>query len=198
MFFKKKTANVYDYVVVGLGNPGKKYENTRHNVGFMTADKLVEEYSASPLRTKFNAETFDARINDFRVIIVKPLTFMNNSGEAVRDILKFYKIGIDKVILIFDDISLPVGNIRLRRNGSAGGHNGIKSIINLTGSSDYKRVKIGVGAKPHPDYDLADWVLGKFDKKDMSKLESSLDNAVRATVTIICDSIDSAMNKYSS
>ena len=198
MFFKKKTANVYDYVIVGLGNPGKKYENTRHNVGFMTADKLVEEYSASPLRTKFNAETFDARINDFRVIIVKPLTFMNNSGEAVRDILKFYKIGLDKVILIVDDISLPVGNIRLRRNGSAGGHNGIKSIINLTGSSDYKRVKIGVGAKPHPDYDLADWVLGKFDKKDMSKLESSLDNAVRATVTIICDSIDSAMNKYSS
>ena len=198
MFFKKKTAAIYDYVVVGLGNPGKKYENTRHNVGFMTADKLIDEYLASPVRTKFKAETFDARISSNRVLIVKPQTFMNNSGEAVRDIINFYKIDISKVILIFDDISLPVGKIRLRRNGSAGGHNGIKSIINLTGSQDYKRVKIGVGAKPHPDYDLADWVLGKFEKPDIKNLESALDNAVAATVTVMTDGIDAAMNKYSS
>lgn len=198
MFFKKKTAAIYDYVVVGLGNPGKKYENTRHNVGFMTADKLIDEHLASPVRTKFKAETFDARISSNRVLIVKPQTFMNNSGEAVRDIINFYKIDISKVILIFDDISLPVGKIRLRRNGSAGGHNGIKSIINLTGSQDYKRVKIGVGAKPHPDYDLADWVLGKFEKPDIKNLESALNNAVAATVTIMTDGIDAAMNKYSS
>ena len=164
----------------------------------MTADKLIDEYLASPVRTKFKAETFDARISSNRVLIVKPQTFMNNSGEAVRDIINFYKIDISKVILIFDDISLPVGKIRLRRNGSAGGHNGIKSIINLTGSQDYKRVKIGVGAKPHPDYDLADWVLGKFEKPDIKNLESALDNAVAATVTVMTDGIDAAMNKYSS
>ena len=198
MFFKKKSSAIYDYVIVGLGNPGKKYENTRHNVGFMTADKLIDECSASPVRTKFKAETYDARIENLRVLIVKPLTFMNNSGEAVRDILKFYKIDIKKVILIFDDISLPVGNIRLRRNGSAGGHNGIKSIIALTGSSEYMRVKIGVGQKPHPDYDLADWVLGKFEKKDTVNLIKAIDNAVSATKTIMTDSIDAAMNKYSS
>ena len=198
MFFKKKCSAVYNFVIVGLGNPGKKYENTRHNIGFVTAQKIIDEYSATPLRTKFKAEVYEARIKDNRVLIVMPQTFMNNSGEAVRDILNFYKIDISSVIIIFDDISLPVGNIRIRRNGSAGGHNGIKSIINLTGSSEYKRVKIGVGQKPHPDYDLADWVLGKFPKTDEAKLAVAVDNAVAATVTIITDNIDSAMNKYSS
>jgi len=204
-FFKKSTKDFnessfnksFDYIIVGLGNPGLKYDSTRHNVGFMAADLLAEKYGCNIKKLKFKSLYGDCKINDSRCIICKPQTFMNNSGETVRDIAEFYKIPPERVILIFDDISLDVGRIRIRRKGSDGGHNGIKSIIYLTGSDAYPRIKIGVGAKPHPDYDLADWVLSNFKNDEKEPLKSALQLAVDATSLMVGGKTEEAMNKYS-
>lgn len=194
MFFKKES--VYDYLVVGLGNPGKEYENTRHNVGFKTADILAEGFSVTAFKQKNNALICDCKIGTHRVLLIKPTTFMNLSGQAVSAISKFYKIPAEKIIVIFDDISLPVGKIRVRARGTHGGHNGMKNIAELMATNEIKRVKIGVGEKPHPDYDLKDWVLGNFSKEDGESIALALKKAADAVKEIICADVTSAMNKF--
>lgn len=195
MLFKKR-ASGFEYLVVGLGNPGMQYEKTRHNAGFMAADLLAEKYDCTLSRNKFDAIYGDTEIGGHRVIIAKPQTYMNLSGKAVVAISQFYKIPLSNIIVMFDDISLDVGKIRIRRKGSAGGHNGIKDIIELTGTDEFMRIKIGVGEKPNPEYDLKDWVLGKIPKELMDDFEKALEKSVKATEEIIKRGIDSAMNKY--
>lgn len=194
MIFSKKPT--FDWLVVGLGNPGIQYENTRHNVGFMAVDLLMKENNGEFNKHKFEAVFGECQVGKSRVLVAKPQTYMNNSGRAVTQIAAFYKIPLDKVIIIFDDISLDVGKIRMRRNGSHGGHNGMRDIIELFGNSNISRIKIGVGHKPHPDYDLADWVLSKFPESDKEVLDSALLKATKAAKEIITRGIDSAMNKY--
>ena len=187
-----------EYIICGLGNPGTQYEGTRHNIGFMTIDTLCEKYKLDCKKLRFKSLTCDAMISGKRCLIMKPTTFMNNSGEAVGEAMNFYKIPPQNILVMYDDISLDVGRTRIRRKGSDGGHNGIKSIILHTNSDAFPRIKIGVGAKPHPDFPLADWVLSGFKKEDGENLEKSLDNAAEAAKLIIAGKIDAAMNKYNS
>ncbi len=187
-----------EYIIVGLGNPGTEYENTRHNIGFMTIDTLCEKYKVNCKKLKFKSLTCDVMISGKRCQIMKPSTYMNKSGEAVTEAMSFYKIPPERTIIVFDDISLEPGKMRIRRKGSDGGHNGIKNIIYLSGADTFPRIKMGVGAKPHPDYNLADWVLGHFKKEDGEKLEQCFDNAVAALELIVDGKIDQAMNKYNS
>ena len=194
MLFKKST---YDYMVVGLGNPGLQYENTRHNVGFMSAECLMKKQNAEFSKHKMESHYGECQIGQNRVLVVKPQTFMNNSGTAVSALSRFFKIPSDRIIIISDDISLSVGKIRIRRKGSHGGHNGLRDIFELLGTDNIMRIKIGVGEKPHPDYDLASWVLGKFPPEDKENLELAINNSVLAVEEIIKRGIDSAMNKYS-
>lgn len=195
MFLKNK-ASVYSYLIVGLGNFGKEYENTRHNAGFCVADNLAEKFAVSDFKLKHKALICDCRINGNRVLLAKPQTYMNLSGQAVFEISKFYKIPCDKIIVIFDDISLPVGKIRVRAKGTHGGHNGMKNISELMATDNIKRIKIGVGSKPNPDYDLKDWVLGKFSEEDIAALKLVYKRAADAAVEIICADVNSAMNKF--
>lgn len=197
MFKFRKSTSAFDMLIVGLGNPGMEYEGTRHNVGFAAMDALCEKYGASCNKMKFKAYIGEARIGDNRVLLCKPLTYMNLSGEAVAPVASFYKIPPEKILVMFDDISLDPGVIRLRRKGSAGGHNGIKDIILNLGTEDFPRIKIGIGAKPHPDFDLKDWVLGRFAGDDKEKIDAALDCTVKAVAEILSRGIDSAMNKYS-
>lgn len=187
-----------EYIICGLGNPGVKYEDTRHNVGFMVIDTLCEKYGLSCKKLKFKSLTCDAAISGKRCLIMKPTTFMNNSGEAVTAAMEFYKIPPERTIIVYDDISLEPGRLRIRRKGSDGGHNGIKSIIYLSGKDTFPRIKMGVGAKPHPDYELKDWVLGRFKKEDGEKLEQCFDNAVACLELMVAGKTDEAMNKYNS
>ncbi len=195
MFFGNKTGT-YEYMLVGLGNPGAEYEGTRHNVGFATADEIADSCGKDFKKVKQNAEIADIIYGGKRCLLVKPQTFMNNSGEAVSALMRFYKIPLQNTVVIFDDISLPVGGLRVRRKGSAGGHNGIKSIIAHCGGQDFPRVKIGVGQKPHPDYDLAAWVLGRFSKDDAPKAQDSYKTAAKAVEMLIKNGVDAAMNSY--
>lgn len=194
MIFKKLT---YDFLVVGLGNPGVQYENTRHNAGFMVADRLMEKCGGDFNKHKMESVYGECQIGKNRVLVMKPQTYMNNSGTAVSAVMNFYKIPDDKIIIVSDDISLPVGKIRIRRKGSHGGHNGLRDIFELLGTDDIMRVKIGVGEKPNPHYDLAAWVLGKFPKEDLDNLNTALENGTSAIEEIIKRGIDFAMNKYS-
>lgn len=196
MLFKSKAT--YDWLVVGLGNPGLTYEKTRHNVGFMAVDLLILDQKSEFNKNKFNACLGEYKQGDMRILVAKPQTFMNNSGDAVSKIANFYKIPIDRIIVIFDDISLDVGKLRIRRKGSHGGHNGMKDIIELLGSQDIMRIKMGVGQKPHPDYDLASWVLSKFPDNQTEELAKAIKNSVLAVKEITLSGIDSAMNKFSS
>lgn len=198
MLFKKNTASKYDLIIVGLGNPGKEYEKTRHNAGFMAVDKIIEKFGATNKKVKNKAEICDCKIGGSTVLIVKPQTYMNLSGEAVGPLAKYFKVPSENVFVIFDDISLPVGNIRLRKKGSAGGHNGIKSLIAHLGTENFPRLKIGVGAKPHPDADLKNHVLGGIPKEEMPNYEKALDNTVSAVEEMLKNGIDSAMNKFNS
>lgn len=185
-----------EFLIVGLGNPGGKYEITRHNAGFLWADLFAESLNTEIKRLKYHALTAEVNIDGHRCLLMKPQTFMNNSGEAVSEATKFYKIPLEKIIVVFDDISLPIGKLRVRRKGSAGGHNGIKSIIAHLGSENFPRVKIGVGAKPHPDYDLADWVLTSFKKEDFPALKEAMESACKAVELIVKGETDKAMNQY--
>ena len=187
-----------EYIIVGLGNPGTEYENTRHNIGFMTIDTLCEKYKVSCKKLKFKSLTCDVMISGKRCLIMKPSTFMNKSGEAVTEAMSFYKIPPERTIIVFDDISLEPGKMRIRRKGSDGGHNGIKNIIYLSGADTFPRIKMGVGAKPHPDYNLAEWVLGHFKKEDGEKLEQCFKNAVSALELMVDGKTDQAMNKFNS
>ena len=187
----------YDLLLVGLGNPGIEYEMTRHNVGFRAMDAFCDKHDTTCDKLKFKAYIGECKIGTKRVFLAKPQTYMNNSGESVAEIAKFYKIPADRILVMFDDISLEPGIIRIRRKGSAGGHNGLKDIIAHLGSDEFMRVKIGVGAKPHPDYDLKGWVLGKFPAEQKENIETALKNTVKAVDELIANGVDSAMNKYS-
>ena len=187
-----------EYIICGLGNPGTQYEGTRHNIGFLTIDTLCEKYKLDCKKLRFKSLTCDAMISGKRCLIMKPTTFMNNSGEAVTEAMSFYKIPPERTIIVFDDISLEPGKLRIRRKGSDGGHNGIKSIIYLSGSDMFPRIKMGVGAKPHPDYNLADWVLGHFKKEQAEALETAMDNAVSSIELMVGGKMNEAMNKFNS
>lgn len=187
-----------EYIICGLGNPGTQYEGTRHNIGFMTIDTLCDKYKLDCKKLRFKSLTCDAMISGKRCLIMKPTTFMNNSGEAVTEAMSFYKIPPERTVIVFDDISLEPGKLRIRRKGSDGGHNGIKSIIYLSGSDMFPRIKMGVGAKPHPDYNLADWVLGHFKKEQAEALETAMDNAVSSIELMVGGKMNEAMNKFNS
>ncbi len=202
--FKKIESNTLntnskpDYIVVGLGNPDTKYLNTRHNAGFMAIDMISKEYNVQVNRIKFKSLCGNAIIGDKNCLLMKPTTYMNNSGQAVQEAMNFYKVPIENVIVIYDDISLEPSKLRIRRKGSDGGHNGIKSIIYLIGADTFPRIKLGVGKKPHPDYNLADWVLSNFNPNELELMKTSCSNAVRCVELIVQNKIDEAMNKYNS
>ena len=185
-----------EFIIVGLGNPGTKYENTRHNMGFMAIDTLAEKVGADIKKLRFKSLTAEATVGGRKVLLMKPTTFMNNSGEAIVEALNFYKLSTEKLLVLYDDISLDVGKMRIRTKGSAGGHNGIKSIIYITGSDVFPRIKMGVGQKPNKDYDLADWVLGHFPKEQGEALEQVFANAAAAAELIVSGKTTDAMNKY--
>lgn len=200
MLLKSKFFNnsSYDYIVAGLGNPGAKYEMTRHNAGFLAMDLLAITKNTDIKRLKHHALVADMQIGGKRCLVMKPQTMMNNSGEAISEAAKFYKIPPENVIIVYDDISLDVGQTRIRRKGSAGGHNGIKSIIAHLGSENFPRIKVGVGKKPTPEYDLVNWVLGRFPKEQEKDLKAALENSVSALELIVGGDIDKAMNLYNS
>ena len=184
-------------LVVGLGNPGSEYAKTRHNAGFMAIDAIAAATSATIDRARFSALVGECTIGTSRVLLMKPETFMNSSGDAVAAAATIYKIPPERVIILCDDISFAPGRIRIRRRGSAGGHNGLKSIIARLGSEDFPRVKIGVGEKPSAEYPLVDWVLGKFPEADLAALASRFDDIRDAVSLILEDKTDLAMNRYS-
>ncbi len=181
------------YIVVGLGNPGAQYRHTRHNMGFLALDYVSGKYGASVTRSAHKGLSGEATIAGKRVLLVKPQTFMNLSGECVRSVLDYYKIPPEHLVVIYDDITLPVGRLRVRRDGSAGGHNGIKSIIAEIGSQNFPRIRIGVGEKPHPDYDLADWVLSELSEGDLKTLERTFPTACEGLEHILSGDVDGAM-----
>lgn len=195
---KSNIGNKPEYIIVGLGNPDTKYLNTRHNAGFMAIDMISKEYNVSVNRIKFKSLCGDVTINGKNCLLMKPTTYMNNSGQAVVEAMNFYKIPIENIIVIYDDISLEPSKLRIRRKGSDGGHNGIKSIIYLTGANTFPRIKLGVGKKPHPDYNLADWVLSNFKPDELEQMKISCSNAVKCIELIVQNKIDEAMNKYNS
>ncbi len=200
MFFKKSPtmSSAYDFMIVGLGNPGRKYEFTRHNAGFLCLDYFAQQQNVKIDRLKFKALIGEARIGGKRCLLMKPQTFMNLSGEAVREAAAFYKIPPENILVLFDDISLDVGKLRIRRKGTDGGHNGIKSLIFQLSADTFPRIKIGIGAKPHPDYDLADWVLTPFSKEQLSALRDVAEECCDAIELIVGGKIDEAMSRHNS
>ena len=185
------------FIIAGLGNPGAQYEKTRHNVGFVAIDYIAEKLGVHIDRAKFHSLVAEAKIGNARVLLMKPQTYMNNSGVAIGEAAAFYKITPDRVLILHDEISFEPGMVRIRRKGSAGGHNGLKSIIAHLASEDFPRVKIGVGKKPTPDYDLADWVLGKLPKDHSDAIAARHDDILDASRLIADGKIDDAMQKYS-
>jgi PTH1 family peptidyl-tRNA hydrolase len=202
MFLRKKAtaspSGSPEFMVVGLGNPGRDYEFTRHNAGFLTLDHIAVEENTDIKKLKYKALIGDTVISGHRCLLVKPQTFMNNSGEAVREISQFYKIPPERIIVICDDISLDPGKIRIRRKGSAGGQNGMKNIIYHLNSDNFPRIKVGIGAKPNPDYDLADWVLSHFTKDEAKLIKEAAEKAVGSVEYMVEDKIDKAMSEYNS
>lgn len=183
------------YVIIGLGNPGKEYADTKHNVGFRVIDKLAYKYNIDVSKFKHRAFTGDGIIDGNKILLVKPQTYMNLSGESIKEIMSFYKVPIENMIVIFDDISLPPGMIRVKEKGSAGGHNGIKNIIAHMGTDEFSRIKVGIGEKPN-GWDLADYVLAKFSADDAPLIETGIDNAVNAVEIMLSSCIKDAMNKF--
>jgi PTH1 family peptidyl-tRNA hydrolase len=199
MFFRKKEiggSNAPEFLIVGLGNPGSKYAFTRHNAGFLYIELLAEKQNVQINRIKFKGVLGETQLGGHRCLLLKPQTFMNNSGESVREAAAFYKIPPERVLVIFDDVSLPCGKLRIRRKGSDGGHNGIKSIIYHLGSDAFPRIKLGVGEKPNPEWDLADWVLSPFRKEELTELREASEKACDAAQKIVCGDIEQAMGLY--
>lgn len=193
MFFKKPAI---DWIIVGLGNPEEIYAKNRHNAGFRAVDIIAEKLGVKIDRAKFRGRFVQTSYKGQKIILLKPMTFMNNSGLSVMDAANYYKLPAERVIVLFDDISLDVGRLRLRRDGSAGGHNGIKSIIGGLNSQSFPRVKIGVGQKPHPDYELAAWVLSDFSKEEEKLLGPALADAADAALLLLDQGIEAASAKY--
>lgn len=195
--FKKLTVNrkndPIEHLVVGLGNPGSKYENTRHNAGFIALDYIANQLDVNFNKSKFDALFSEAVIDGKRVLLIKPQTFMNLSGESVIQFMSFYKIPSENVIILFDDISLAPGNLRVKRSGSHGGHNGMRNIMQLAKTDNFPRIKIGIGAKP-TDWDLADWVTSKFSDEDLKLLNKAAENSYAALKLMLNGEIEKAMN----
>ncbi len=187
-----------EFIIAALGNPGRKYENTRHNAGFIFADILAEKHGVSINKIQYKAVTGLVDLAGHKCLLMKPQTFMNLSGEAVRQAAQFYKIPPEKIIVVFDDISLPCGKLRIRRKGSDGGHNGMKNIIFQMNSDKCPRIKLGVGEKPHPEYDLADWVLSAFKKDELKALADACEKACDAVELMVGGDIDKAMSSFNS
>lgn len=185
-----------DWLIVGLGNPGENYAHTRHNAGFRALDELAKSLGVKIDRAKFRGLTAQATYQGQKLLLLKPQTFMNDSGLSVMDAARFYKLPPQRVIVLFDDISLEPGRLRVRSDGSAGGHNGIKSIIGCLNSQNFPRVKIGVGAKPHPDYDLASWVLSNFTKPEEALLAPALERAAQAALVLLTEDVQAAANRF--
>lgn len=195
MFLRKKNGPAA-WIAVFLGNPGVKYSNTRHNVGFLTAGVLEKTAGVKIDRLKYKALTGTCDLGGEKVFLMKPQTYMNLSGDAVSQAMRFYKLPLERILVVSDDVSLPVGRIRIRRSGSAGGHNGLKDIIDKCGGDEFPRIKIGVGAPTHPDFDMADWVLSAFSTKEAELITEAAKNAAKAVEMIISSGVDSAMNVY--
>lgn len=201
MFLNKRkqfNSSGYDFIIAGLGNPGAKYEMTRHNAGFLAVDLFAIKEGVSIKKLKFQSLVCDVKIGGKKCLLMKPQTFMNNSGDAIGEAARLYGIPPEKVIIISDDISLDVGKIRIKRKGSAGGHNGLKSIIAQLGTENFPRIKIGVGKKPSADYDLVDWVLGRFPKALEADLKTALENTAAAIPLMVGGETDKAMNLFNS
>lgn len=196
MFGRKNFGGSVEYIIVGLGNPDKKYENTRHNTGWLALDYIAEKQNCRVNRIKFKSFVGECNVGGSKVLLMKPTTYMNNSGQAVVEAMNFYKLPPENVIVIFDDISLDVGKMRIRAKGSDGGQKGMRSIIYLSGKDTFPRIKIGIGAKPNPNWDLADWVLSKFTDSEKKLLEEKFENAANAAELIIKGDIARAMNLY--
>ena len=195
MIFKRDGGG-YTWLLVGLGNPGSKYESTRHNMGFLAVDKLAEVEHFKFNKLRFKAWTATAELGGEKVLVMKPQTYMNLSGEAVGEAARFYKIPPEHVLVISDDISLPLGKLRIRANGSAGGHNGLKNIIQHLGSDQFPRIKVGVGMPENADYDIADWVTGRPMGAEQKPLMEALDRAVAAVPVLIRDGVEKAQNRF--
>ena len=185
-----------DWLVVFLGNPGLKYTDTRHNAGFMTGDALAKSLGVSINRARFQALVGECTIGEKRVLLMKPQTYMNLSGDAAIQAVNFYKIPVEHVLVVSDEISLPIGRLRVRTKGSAGGHNGLKSLIARLGTEEFPRIRLGVGAPPHPDYDMADWVLSSFRNQDAEDMAKAVSRAAEAVVCYISEGPDKTMNKF--
>lgn len=194
MLFKKPGG--VSWLIVFLGNPGPRYEMTRHNAGFMAADAMAKEKNVNINKARFKALTATCDIGGESVLLMKPQTFMNLSGDAVAQAAKFYKIPPEHVIVVSDEISLPIGKLRIRTKGSAGGHNGLKDIIAKLGTDAFPRIRIGVGAPPHPDYDMADWVLSTFKNQDAEDMLAAAERAAQAAQCYIAQGADRAMNRF--
>lgn len=196
MLFLKKNTSGPDWLIVGLGNPGDKYAETRHNVGFQVVDEIAERKRIPIQRLKYKALTNTTEIGGMKVLLMKPVTYMNLSGEAVGEAARFFKLPPERVLVISDDISLSPGKLRIRRSGSAGGHNGLKNIIQHLGTDQFPRLKVGVGNKPHPDYDMADWVLSKFAGEDRKRMDQAAKWAADAVEAILTLGVDEAMSRF--
>lgn len=194
---KKEDTAPITHIIAGLGNIGDKYAKTRHNIGFVALDHIALRYGAAVNRVKFHATVGEANIGGKRVLLMKPTTLMNASGIAIKEAADFYKIPPERILVLHDEISFDPGVIRIRRRGSAGGHNGLKSIIKCLSSEEFPRIKIGVGQKPSPDYDLADWVLGRLPEGDAAKIAERLDGIRQAAEMIIAGDIEGAMSRFS-
>ena len=196
MFSFGKSAGGVSWLAVFLGNPGPRYEGTRHNAGFMTADALAKAKGLRIDRARFRALTAVCEMGGEKVLLMKPQTYMNLSGEAVQQAVRFYKIPVEHVLVVSDEVSLPIGKLRVRQKGSAGGHNGLKSIIACLGSEDFPRIRLGVGAPPHPDYDMADWVLASFKNQDAVDMAAAAQRAAEAVESYITAGPDKTMNRF--
>lgn len=198
MFGRKKEQQIPEgcYLIAGLGNPGRQYEATRHNIGFEVIDYISTEFGIKVNKIKHKALIGEGTLGGQRVILAKPQTFMNLSGESVREIVDYYKIPPERVIVVYDDISLPTGSIRIRAKGSAGGHNGMKSIIYQLQTDEFARLRIGVGSPPHEDYDLADYVLGHFGSDEAEEIIDAVKTAPDALICMMCDGVDRAGATY--
>ena len=193
MFFSKGGA---EWIVAFLGNPGIKYNGTRHNAGFMAADAMEKKLGVSINKMRFKALTQTVDIGGKKVLLMKPQTFMNLSGDAIVQAANFYKVLPERVIVVSDETALPIGKLRIRRGGSAGGHNGLKSVIARLGTDQFPRIRLGVGDKPHPDYDMADWVLSAFKGQDAADMELVAERSADAVESYITEGADRAMNKF--